>query len=564
MRIVSSRKKCAVLAHQLDIGFLYFQEMKSSLILFSFLLFGLSSYSQVNYVRDTNQNQLFSIRVELFKDQVISYNDFQNARVVDKFGVFIDSLTSNGQISYGRGTDSTYYYSARTENSLSRYNSATGMWTKFDSLYAMKPVVHQGTEFFIERVTDTSSNFSWRLCSIVQDSIIKGSLNPIGQFAPDSWQRQISFRDNYRTGGLFSNGNKLYVSLVDSNANGSDVFIGQVISLNQIDSIIQLPLPSNITGPVLETTLIIVDSIIVYTIKEGFFSSLNHNFRKTASINLKNGNYNEKGFHPHHVTKAYGSRYYIDNYRSSFYTGNQMADSIVNLKDLDPALGGINEYFIFGADHKDRLYFAPINNRLEIWRYDGIQAEQYFYDSLASINQVNVAYGASAFNDTLFAFQLNMSGDQQIHLLKTDTLESSMIDLNDSITSMKPWYQPLMQIDPMENRLVFVARGSQQGSPGILYEAKIPEFTNQSIGSSHEHISQVNIFPNPTQAVLNIKAESRLESVEIMDIQGQLVAYKEKLNSHLIRLDLSALTKGTYLVKVNTVSGNRIEKIILH
>jgi len=543
--------------------FLYFEEMKSSLILFGFLLFGLSSYSQVNYVRDTNQNQIYSTRVDLFQDQVISYNDLQNARVVDKFGVFIDSLTSNGQISYGRGTDSTYYYSARTENSLSRYNKTTGKWTRFDSLYAMKPVVHKGTEFFIERVTDTSSNFSWRLCSIVQDSIIKGGLNPIGQFAPDSWQRQISFRDNYRTGGLFSNGNKLYVSLVDSNANGSDVFIGQVISLNQIDSIIQLPLPSNITGPVLETTLIIGDSIIVYQIKEGFFSSLNHNFRKTASINLKNGSYNEKGFHPHHVTKAYGSRYYIDNYRSSFYTGNQMADSIVNLKDLDPALGGINEYFIFGADHKDRLYFAPINNRLEIWRYDGIQAEQYFYDSLASINQVNVAYGASSFNDTLFAFQLNMSGDQQIHLLKTDTLESTMIDLNDSITSMKPWYQPLMEIDPLENRLVFVARGSQQGSPGIVYEAKIPEFTNPSIGSNQEHISQVKIFPNPTQAVLNISAESKLESVEIMDIQGQSVAYKEKLNSHLIGLDLSALTKGTYLVKVNTVSGNRIEKIIL-
>ena len=226
--------------------FLYFEEMKSSLILFGFLLFGLSSYSQVNYVRDTNQNQIYSTRVDLFQDQVISYNDLQNARVVDKFGVFIDSLTSNGQISYGRGTDSTYYYSARTENSLSRYNKTTGKWTRFDSLYAMKPVVHKGTEFFIERVTDTSSNFSWRLCSIVQDSIIKGGLNPIGQFAPDSWQRQISFRDNYRTGGLFSNGNKLYVSLVDSNANGSDVFIGQVISLNQIDSIIQLPLPSNI------------------------------------------------------------------------------------------------------------------------------------------------------------------------------------------------------------------------------------------------------------------------------------------------------------------------------
>ena len=61
----------------------------------------------------------------------------------------------------------------------------------------------------------------------------------------------------------------------------------------------------------------------------------------------------------------------------------------------------------------------------------------------------------------------------------------------------------------------------------------------------------MNIFPNPTSNILNIQTETKYfgESYQIISILGQVVA-KGTINSENMKIDVSSLGKGVYIVKI--------------
>lgn len=77
------------------------------------------------------------------------------------------------------------------------------------------------------------------------------------------------------------------------------------------------------------------------------------------------------------------------------------------------------------------------------------------------------------------------------------------------------------------------------------------ENTNDLIGC--------NIHPNPTSGILSIETPG-LRAVDIIDIQGKVVFRTEVNPDHL---NLSGLTKGLYFLKVQTMEGVIVEKVIL-
>ncbi len=73
--------------------------------------------------------------------------------------------------------------------------------------------------------------------------------------------------------------------------------------------------------------------------------------------------------------------------------------------------------------------------------------------------------------------------------------------------------------------------------------------------------SNIQVYPNPTQNLLNIKAENIL-SIRIISITGQLVLDMEAKGNKAV-IDVNELKPGVYFVNIDTQSGSVSRKIIV-
>jgi hypothetical protein len=71
--------------------------------------------------------------------------------------------------------------------------------------------------------------------------------------------------------------------------------------------------------------------------------------------------------------------------------------------------------------------------------------------------------------------------------------------------------------------------------------------------------NKVILYPNPTQSAFEIQTDVSIEKVEVYSLQGQLVKSFEAQN----RYDITDLSKGMYLVKVNTAEGSLSKSLII-
>lgn len=78
--------------------------------------------------------------------------------------------------------------------------------------------------------------------------------------------------------------------------------------------------------------------------------------------------------------------------------------------------------------------------------------------------------------------------------------------------------------------------------------------------------SKIEIYPNPSQGMVNIAHNLEIKAVSIFSVNGQLVNfinYKQS-NSELIRMDVSNLEKGLYFLSIKTDTTTFVEKIIIN
>lgn len=69
--------------------------------------------------------------------------------------------------------------------------------------------------------------------------------------------------------------------------------------------------------------------------------------------------------------------------------------------------------------------------------------------------------------------------------------------------------------------------------------------------------SKVSVYPNPVENVLNIETNEVITTIEIFDLLGKQILVSKDIN-----INVEALQKGIYLLKINTDKGSSIEKII--
>ncbi len=73
----------------------------------------------------------------------------------------------------------------------------------------------------------------------------------------------------------------------------------------------------------------------------------------------------------------------------------------------------------------------------------------------------------------------------------------------------------------------------------------------ENVGLTENAIITIKLFPNPVIKNLTIKANSTIESIELLDLSGKVIL-SEISNSKTILLDLDTLKSGMYLVRFKT------------
>ena len=67
-------------------------------------------------------------------------------------------------------------------------------------------------------------------------------------------------------------------------------------------------------------------------------------------------------------------------------------------------------------------------------------------------------------------------------------------------------------------------------------------------------ITTFSIYPNPATDVLNVNANSNIQSVEIMNIMGQAIQ-TINVNDMNTQINTSSLSNGVYMLRVTTENG---------
>ncbi|MCF6308080.1 MAG: T9SS type A sorting domain-containing protein [Flavobacteriaceae bacterium] len=89
--------------------------------------------------------------------------------------------------------------------------------------------------------------------------------------------------------------------------------------------------------------------------------------------------------------------------------------------------------------------------------------------------------------------------------------------------------------------------------------------TDEILGIEDDFISNFKMYPNPSEAIINLMSNSFSETVgiSIYNLQGQLVITEEKTPSNeTIQVDISNLTTGIYFVKIVSGENTVIKRVI--
>jgi hypothetical protein len=102
---------------------------------------------------------------------------------------------------------------------------------------------------------------------------------------------------------------------------------------------------------------------------------------------------------------------------------------------------------------------------------------------------------------------------------------------------------------------------AQNGYPGWNVDDQVVFSEDCSLGMDDVLATQIMLYPNPVQHVLNIENSSNyhINSFKVYDVMGRMVF---NLNHPNHPLDVSSLETGLFFVSINTVQGTLIKKFI--
>ena len=106
-----------------------------------------------------------------------------------------------------------------------------------------------------------------------------------------------------------------------------------------------------------------------------------------------------------------------------------------------------------------------------------------------------------------------------------------------------------------DNNVIFINNGSYG------YGASSYFTTNGTLSSSDQVLTNIAMYPNPTNSILNIE-NAENSTIEIYDLLGRLILTRSNISLHE-KIDVSNLNAGTYLIRFKNESIIATDKFII-
>ncbi len=245
-----------------------------------------------------------------------------------------------------------------------------------------------------------------------------------------------------------------------------------------------------------------------------------------------------------------------------------MTDDIIN-KELWATNGIESETVmvknIYPAYESDPLYLTEYNNQLffiasdgihgrELWHSDGTEeGTQLFYD-LNNELYSGAFKNLKVYNGWLYFIGSNDNNSSSQNWWKTDGTFETLSPILPLFADLGYPFPTNLEVVESNGKLFFVACYDTS----IGYELYKIEDENLSLIYNK---MDVNLYPNPINTILNIESSIEIETIEIYSILGQKV-YQEKIKEQNIKIELSFLLKGSYILSIQGKNSKSNHKII--
>lgn len=166
---------------------------------------------------------------------------------------------------------------------------------------------------------------------------------------------------------------------------------------------------------------------------------------------------------------------------------------------------------------------------------------------------------------------LGVAPGSYVWMLDTAVITASSTPLmvfatNDTMFSIQSW--KIAQLFPQSGRyrtFHWTVKAELNGSArfadnnaSFIYEHKVATgIHNVDISNS------LRVYPNPAGRFITIEADQQLSAICVIDLTGRELLHVSSLSAISHTLDLGALSKGVYLVKVGTANGSAVKRIIV-
>ena len=164
--------------------------------------------------------------------------------------------------------------------------------------------------------------------------------------------------------------------------------------------------------------------------------------------------------------------------------------------------------------------------------------------------------------------------DSEVYILNTEITDELGINANGAADDSVDGYMDITAADPWGTfslnftatntfAVVYVrAPGAVDGNTEVFYDNfSLAPAATASVDDVFA--SNLKVYPNPANDVLTIESKTvKIESVEIYSLLGQKMKSNIQLENN--KFDVSDLSTGLYLLKVNATSGSSTRKIVIN
>lgn len=197
----------------------------------------------------------------------------------------------------------------------------------------------------------------------------------------------------------------------------------------------------------------------------------------------------------------------------------------------------------FGFTNSTYAYYDMINGSAFSKKFGGLDGNNpdYFRIVLSFLNHLNETIGT----DTVYLADFRSSDNAKDYILS----DWKYMELSEALNG------------ETAHKIKFKLESSDTGSWGMNTPAYFCMNLNFDFGSKAEMVKQqyaLKLFPNPASNMVHIESQSKVKLVEMYTVSGKRV-----LSGSGTSIDISALSKGMYILHITTEKGMNTHKLLV-